>query len=211
MGNTLHREGRFDDRTRQVWRQGYQGWTQDFGREEFPSRVGMVRLEINTEQEFEELARRNSEALKRTVTVRELKDYIDFLQNTVNYRYWRTRSLAESQTDTAVAHREIFEGQRLFKDGKLEQSEAQIRSGLTKLESLFRNFPRFEEDDLAVEEVLLAMLYLRAIYNLNAQPVPEDLPLQRIWNANTENMRMGELMMQFRRETGFQPPGDAPL
>ncbi|HEX6985083.1 MAG TPA: hypothetical protein VF170_06880 [Planctomycetaceae bacterium] len=208
MGNILHREGEFGEKSRQAWADGFEAWTQEYGGEEFPTRIGPVRLEVTKEEDFEEIARRNSELLGRTVTVREVKDQIDFLQNTVNYRYWRTRSLAESQPGTAQAHLEIYEGRQLFKASKLRQAEERIRSGLVQLEELFKNYPGFEQDDLAVEEVLMAQLYLRAIYNLYKEPVPDDLPLRRIWTANENGVRLPELMSQFRRETGFSPSGD---
>ncbi len=203
MGNVRHREGKFDEITRQAWRNGYTAWTGDYGTEEFASRVGPVRLEISEEKEFEDIARRNSELLGRTVTTAQVKDQINFLQNTVNYRYWRTRSAAEAQTNTADAHREIYEGQELFKDSRLSEAEQMLMSGLEKLEILFDDFPGFEEDDLAVEEALKAMIYLRAIHRLNGTELPDDIPLHRIWTANEESSRLPDLEHQFRMETGL--------
>ena len=203
MSNARQREGKFDETTRQGWLDGFQAWTNDYGREEFPSRVGPVRMEVTTPDEFEELARRNSEQLGRTVTVDELRQYVSFLQNTVNYRYWRMRSLAEAQTNTVDAHRAVFDGQELFKQGKLGPAKEKLLEGLGKLEDLFETFPRFEDDDLAVEEVLLAMVYLKAIYSLGGEEVPADLPLQRIWDANGETGRIDDAERQFRTQTTF--------
>ncbi|MGC1275755.1 MAG: hypothetical protein WBC44_18775 [Planctomycetaceae bacterium] len=205
MGNVLHREGKFNETTRKAWFDGHKAWTDDYGTEEFPSRVGPVHMEIEAEKDFAEIAKRNSELLGRTVTVAEIKDQINFLQNTVNYRYWRTRSAAEAQTNTAAAHREIYEGQQLFEQGKLPQAAERIVSGLTKLEALFDDFPRFEEDDLAVEETLMAMLYLRAIERLNPSLVPDKLPLQRVWTANENYGRLPDLENRFRMQTGITP------
>ncbi|MDQ3332465.1 MAG: hypothetical protein M3552_17750, partial [Planctomycetota bacterium] len=122
------------------------------------------------------------------------------LQNTSNYRYWRMRSLAESRTETTLAHREIYDGQQLFKEGKLPQAQEKLLSGLEKLETVFESHTGFAEDSLAVEEVLLAMIYLRAIYALNSEEMPTDLPLQRVWD-NSDESQIEELERQFRRQT----------
>lgn len=209
MANARQREGKFDATTRQAWLDGFQAWTSDYGMEEFPSRVGLVRLEVTSEDQFEDLARRNSELLGRTVTVDQVREYISFLQNTTNYRYWRMRSLSEAQPNAVEAHREIYEGQELFKFAKFDESKEKLLSGLAKLETVFSNYPRVEEDDLAVEEVLMAMIYLRAIYNLNNEEPPTDLPLQRLWAAYQDDEgSLEEIQRRFRRETSFSGGGN---
>jgi hypothetical protein len=147
------------------------------------------------------MAQRNSQLLDRTVTVEEIQKAVGFLQDTSNYRYWRMRSLAESKTETTVAHREIYEGQRLFREGKLPQSKEKLLSGLAKLESVFENSAGFGEDELVIEEVLLAMIYLRAIYTLNIEEIPQDVPLQELWDKYQEDPTMDDLQRQFKRQT----------
>lgn len=204
MGNARHREGSFDDATRQAWIDGFGSWTNDYGREEFPSELGPVRMEVLTDAEFEQLARENSEKVGRTVTAAQLRRYVDFLQNTVNYRYWRLRAQAEARSDTAQAHKEIYDGQQDFKNGRLAESRDKLISGLKKLEDLFKQFPGFEEDDLAVEEVLMAQIYLGAIRSLG-ETVDETLPLQRIWDEYQEDPTMDTLQRQFKSQTSYSP------
>jgi hypothetical protein len=199
--DALQKDGRFGDATRRAWLDGFNAWTRDYGREEFPSPIGPVHLEVIEPAQYAEIARENSERLKRTVTPEAVREYIDFLQNTSNYRYWRTRSLAESREATAEAHKAVYDGEQLFKQGKLPQAREKLLAGLKSLEDLFKNFPRYEEDDLAVEEVLMGMIYLRNVYELNGEEVPQDLPLQRIWTANEQDSRMTELQRRFRMET----------
>lgn len=203
MANARHREGKFDATTQQAWRDGFMSWTGDYGMEEFPSRVGLVRLEVTQPDQFEDLAQRNSELLGWTVTADQIRDYISFLQNTTNYRYWRLRSLAEAEPNTVEAHREVYEGQELFKFGEFDKAKPKLLSGLEKLDKVFSKFPRVEEDDLAVEEVLMAMIYLRATYDLLNEDLPSDLPLQRLWDAYAQGDSISELQRQFQRETSF--------
>nr|MDQ3332914.1 hypothetical protein [Planctomycetota bacterium] len=67
MADALHREGRFDQTTQQTWRDGFYAWTREYGAEQFPSSVGPIHLEVTRPDEFEELARRNSELVGATV------------------------------------------------------------------------------------------------------------------------------------------------
>ena len=177
-----------------AWRLGRDAWTNGFGREEFPSAVGPVRLEIEP-SEYPDIARRNG------VTVDQVAREIDFLQNTTNYRYWRDRSAAEAEPQTAQAHRDIFEGEKLFREGKLEQSRELLLKGLRGLEAMFARFPKVEEDDdLATEEALIAHVYLREIYDLSGEALPADLPLQRLWTEASET-RLDEIRQLFKLQT----------
>ncbi len=201
MADARHREGKFDETTQQTWRDGFYAWTQQYGAESFPTSAGPVQLEITRPDESEDMAKRNSQILGRTVTVQEVQDAVSFLQNTTNYRYWRMRSLAESKTETTLAHREIYEGEQLFREGKLPQAQEKLLSGLAKLETVFENSPGVEKDDLVVEEALLAMIYLRSIYTLERTEVPQDLPLQQMWDEHKDDPDMEDLQRQFKRQT----------
>lgn len=201
MADARHREGKFDETTQQTWRDGFYAWTQEFGSEQFPTSVGPVQLEVTRPDEYEDMAKRNSQLLERTVTVDDIKRAVSFLQDTSNYRYWRMRSLAESKTETTLAHREIYSGQQLFREGKLAQSKEKLLAGLSQLEKVFENSPGFGKDELVVEEVLLAMIYLRANYTLSNEEVPQDLPLQELWDAHKDDPAMDDLQRQFKRQT----------
>ena len=203
MANVLQKEGVFEDvdlaRTgrpisaRTAWELGNQAWTEEFGREPIPTEHGAVRLEINSPLEYAELARRNE------TTEEQVRQEIDFYQKTTNYGYWRDRSRAEAAPTTAAAHREIFRGQQLLAEGKTDQSREMLLSGMRKLEATLQKFPKIEDDDLAVEESLLAMTYVRYAYDLIGEPVPADLPLQRIWDEYQSSDDIQKAQDQFRR------------
>jgi hypothetical protein len=201
MADARHREGKFDRTTQETWYNGYKAWTEEYGTEEFPTAIGPVHLEVTDDEQLEAIARRNSDLLDRTVTVNDVQQSLNFLQNTSNYRYWRMRSKAESGSQTTLAHREIYDGEQLFKQSKPREAKEKLEAGLAKLEKVFESFPGFEKDDLAVEEVLLAMIYLRASYALLNEQPPQELPLQRIWDENKESPSIEELERQFRRQT----------
>ncbi len=133
--DVLQREGLFDEKTRRAWEIGLREWTEKFGKEEFRSPAGMIYLEISDAREIRQLAQRNGKDEK------EIRHWLDRYQKTANYRYWWTRALAEAEPNTVAAHREIYQGQQLFKEGKTGPKWYRARPGVCqKLAAL--NLPR---------------------------------------------------------------------
>ena len=208
MASALQREGKFGTKSRQAWLNGHQAWTQDFGMESFPSSIGNYHFEITDPDEYAQIARRNSEELGRTITAEMVQDLVTRRQNTVNYPYWRTRSLVEMQSTTVQAHRNIYEGQQLYKEGKRKEAREKIVAGLEGLESIFKNedFESFKNDDLITEEILMAMLYLQSINALQTgvEELPPETPLyEELWKPVQDQPVMQDLQRRFRRETGL--------
>ena len=111
--DALQREGYFWDTAREAWREGLKDWTETFGKERFRTPAGMIYLDVSHPDEIRRLAQENNQ------TEKEIRYWLDRYQKTSNYPYWRERALAEAEKNTAEAHSEIYDGQRLFRDGEV--------------------------------------------------------------------------------------------
>lgn len=193
--DALQREGIFDEVTQVAWDTAYKEWTQDYGQEIFDTPGGDIRLNA-TEADIEELAKKDG------VTIETKKEWVDRYHKIGNYPYWRTRALAESERQTVEAHREIFEGQQLFRESKLQEAREKLESGMEKYAGMLRRHPALLTETMALEEALNAVIYWRYTLLLLGEQVPEDFALREIWNANQG--QVPELEMRFRRDNGIQ-------
>jgi hypothetical protein len=170
--NALQDEGNFGEVTRGAWADGYQRWTGEFGQETFKSRTGDVRLEMDDEAV-------EAAAKEQNVRADDLRNSVDALQKMINYRYWRTRAKSESELNTEQAHREIYEGQQLFKESKLREAKEKLLSGLTKFEEVLKNYPTIGSEDDAIDEIqpLGYWRYILRFGRISAArlPPPQDL------------------------------------
>jgi len=193
--NVLQREGNFGEVTRNAWSDAFHGWTREFGQEVYKTRAGDIRLEMDDEA-IEAAAR------DQNVRANDLRSAVDQYQRMVNYRYWRTRALSESEALTEEAHRDIYEGQRLFKEAKLSSARERLEAGMEKFAEVLKKHPTIASEDDAVDEALLALLHWRYILQLQQEPVPRDYALRTVWDQH--QTRIPELDRQFKRENGLQ-------
>lgn len=196
----LQKEGFFGDKMRLAWESAFDAWTVEYGQEEIdcPSlyqasqatpRSGKLKLESDAET-LATLANLNevSEQLQR--------EWTDRYQKMVHYSYWRRRTEVEREELTVAAHREIYAGKQLYRQGKTSArgedgelpSEARemLEQGMRKLEAVLKD-PRFvqlQSEDEMLEEAMLAVMYWRKIYQLNGAAIPADFPLKWIWDGN---------------------------
>jgi len=218
----LQREGKFGERTKIAWDIANTNWTTEyedrkpgFGLEYFlvlPD-GGYVFLEADTEEEIKSLIVDHDKAEYNETSRLQKIRAVDGFQKIVNYRYWRTRSLAEADETTEKAHREIYEGKERYREGKTSEARELLISGMQGFENLLAKYPDLLTDDSTIEECLMAVLYLQAIYQLEQVPMPENLPLQRL-NPNPglpaqslvqrESQRLQSLISQFKRENTGQ-------
>lgn len=197
----LQKEGKFEERTRLAWEDAYDAWTEDFGQEFFITPAGRIRLE-STEEDVASLAREDS------VPVEEKRRWLRSYQNRANYRYWRTMARSERETETNEAHRRIYLGKQLYRQGQTSprgengelpsRAEEELLSGLEQLENVYERYPSLVLEDNVVEYVMITQMYLLAIYDMNNQPAPTTFPLKPIWDSHQEGRGIIEQM--FLRE-----------
>lgn len=199
--DALQREGLFGERTAQAWEEAYRDWTElyqngdpGFGQEIFYTPKGGIRLEA-TDADIRELAEKDN------VSVKDKRHWVSRYQDIVSYRYWRVRADAESRGDTEAAHREIYEGQKLFREGALLESKDMLEAGMEKFVKLLKDYPTLRSDDGFIEEGLMAVLYWRHIHTLLEIPMPEQFPLDDLWVD--QSARIPVLESDFRRDNGL--------
>ncbi|MCH7685375.1 MAG: hypothetical protein IH899_01615, partial [Planctomycetes bacterium] len=185
----LQREGKFGEITREAWATANRNWTtkydengkDGFGLEHFLVLPvgGYVFLEADTDEEIKELIVDRDNAEYNEDSIAGKWRAIDQFQNIVNYRYWRTRSQAESDGITEKAHRDLYEGKQLFKAARNSEAKERLLSGMQDFETLLGKYPVLLTDSITIEECLMAFLYLQSIYQLEQIPMPKDLPLRR--------------------------------
>ena len=193
--DALQRHDLFDEVTQVAWAEDFRDWPQNYGRMEFESPGGTVVLE-STEDDIQRLAKKDN------VDIDTKRHWTARYQDTTNYRYWRTRALAESEPDTVAGHRELFQGKTLFKEGKLDEAEVVLYSGMEKWQRLLQRYPELTIEDETVEIGLSAILLWQYIHQLKGEPLPETFPLQGLWLAHQN--RLPEIQNMFNQEFGIR-------
>jgi len=189
--DALQREGQFTGLTVAAWKTAYDEWTSQYGKMEFQSPGCRLYLEAN-EDDVRQIA--TTQSVDESVVRRWLNQY----QNTVNYRYWRTRASSESKNETAEAHRLLFEGEQDYKRGELAAAREKLTRGIALFAGLVETYPELADEDLTVEEGLWGVLLWQKILELRQEPVPATYPLKEMWDKHQEGV-MHELEDRFNR------------
>lgn len=187
----LQREGKFTGSTVAAWSQAYQDWTQDYGKMEFQGQRCRIYLEAN-EDNVKEMAR------EQNVPLEEVERELNFVQNTTNYRYWRTRTLAEKNEQTAEAHQLLYNGEEKIKEGELASAEDLLYRGMAAYSRLLQEYPELAVDDLCIEEGMWGVLLWSKTLDLQQKPKPQTYPLKELWERNQG--ALPQLEDRFNRE-----------
>ncbi len=188
---------RIGEQSREAWDKASDDWIA-FGQVPILVRFnsgefGEVQLEIRSDDEYQEIAD------KYEVDEGVVKDIVRRYHELTNYPYWRTRVLAEREENTMLAHKEIFEGQELYKKGEFEEAAALLQKGMRRFETLLDKYPQLIIEDLTVEEGMVAILVYRYIRQTLGEP-PEIHPLKKLWNEHKNRLPIFEKEMRRRME-----------
>lgn len=179
---TLQREGIFDEVCVEAWGQGFKDWTEKYGKIEFECPIGKIHLEVPADDYKVLLAEDEQEPdMGKRVT-----HWISRYQDTTNYIYWRTKSLSESMSQTAEAHRLLYEGEEAFRQARFEQSLELFESGMRKYEKLLEEFPNLRSEDESLDEALIALHFWHDLWDLvhEGEELPADYPLKDVWDEH---------------------------
>ena len=199
-------ENKFGDVTRIAWADSYDKWTQQYGQTDFPTPGGVIRFEW-TPEELERQGEEDGYSL-------DLKlHWQGRYEDMVNYRYWKLRCSAERQPELAAARKDLADGRVQFRQ---EQDMIAARDtfyrGLERLQAVV-DTPEYRRDDgtsrLLADEADLVEDSLKAIImwqhilvEILGEPVPEEFPMDEVWNnPENENLRL-ELLDEFHRWQG---------
>ncbi|MFO0919755.1 MAG: hypothetical protein U0872_15765 [Planctomycetaceae bacterium] len=189
----LQKDGKFGEITRVAWADALDAWVNRFGNEEFVAEFGGKPVRFKLEATNEDLA-----SLGGSVEMIPLvRQAVDSYQKMVNYRYWRTRGQSEAETETADAHRNLFEAGEYFKKQDLQEALPLLEKTLAQFEHVLNRFPTLQDSDEMIEECLLAIKMWSDIYRLQGDSLPQDFPLKQIWQQH--QWRMPTVEKEFRR------------
>jgi hypothetical protein len=175
QADTLQREGQFTGKTERAWDAAYEAWVKVYGVEHFDTGECIVFMEAD-EDELREL----NKDVKRA----RLKRYLNLYQNTVNYRYWRTRSQSERLKSTAEAHELFHLGEQEFIAGRTEDAVPYLLAGMEKYRQLLVDFPDLRDEDLTKEEGMWSIMMWRRAMQANGEDIPSKFPLRKLWDDN---------------------------
>lgn len=191
FAQALQREGEFSERCRAAWDKAYELWTKEFGREEFISPVKRVILEF-TEEDLQRLAEEDG------YTVEDKRRWTASYQDRCQYRYWRSLAAAEAEQNTREAHQDLYDGQQLYRQQRFREAQELLERGMQKYEIMLRDYQDLANEDSAIEEAMLAILYWQNIHFLQNKEIPEEYPLRDIWQKHQN--RLPTIEIEFRRQ-----------
>lgn len=149
--DALHREGKFEERTRLAWEEAFENWTnryhqlgiEGYGQELFVTPGGKIRFEADfgadSDDKIKALVAKAKEEGYPHASDRELRFWMRRYQGIANYPYWRERALTEKEPETVIARRELYEGQQLVRQSEVVTTRYRINvehCDCTKLEEL---------------------------------------------------------------------------
>lgn len=194
--NAMQREGVFGKQRTDAWKQGFDEWTEIYGREEFITPKGPIVLEW-TEADIKALAARDE-----SITEDDVRYWTGRYQDTSNYRFWRTRASSESKPETIKAHEDLYEGEQLVFKNELDQAKQKLEEGMALYAAILNQYPSLKSEDLAIEEGLRAVILWRYIHELKGLQVPSSFALKELWLK--EQGRVPDLESELRRNHGIQ-------
>ncbi|MBM4074446.1 MAG: hypothetical protein FJ267_02230 [Planctomycetes bacterium] len=184
----LQKDGKFGEETREAWQTALSDWTTKFGRETFRIPIENDLLDIKLEMGRDEI----KNFAKVPDDVSRIERTIEQYRKMTNYYYWRTRGTAESDRDTAEAHRDLYDGLQAYRRQELEKAENSVRSGLEKFEKVFAK-PGYEDlknEESMIEECILAIMVYEDVFNLRGEPVPATFPLKNLKTEREQDVQM---------------------
>ncbi len=193
----LQREGSFDEVTRKAWDDGYHDWVEVFGQMRFQTGDCEIFLDAPASEEAMDRL-----LVAANIDRKHLEAEINLYQNVTNYRFWRTKAHAEKQPNTAGVHRDLYEGEQLFKVNELDAAQELLEFGLKRYKLMLDNYQDLTIDDTTLEEGLWAIMVWQKIYQLKnqVQPPDDEVPFRALWEK--EINRVPALQEDFNRRYG---------
>lgn len=193
------REGDFDETTRKAWETALDEWLNVYGKMNFSTLKGMVKLN-GTEEELRQLAEEDG------VTLEDKLVHQGREQNLTNYRYWQTLCEVEMRPDMVEARRKMFSGQRAWLDlGDAIKANQDLLQGMAMFEQILNTYKdgmllKQDEGNEFIEDAMEAVLMFRSI---NAgKPLPDDYPLKSVFENPDPRFSgiRGEVEERFSRQ-----------
>jgi hypothetical protein len=178
-------EPKFGEAASRSWQQANDEWLV-FGNHKFPA-FNFPGVDVQLEDIFhiDTLDQGIAEAAagKPKEKAEARKYWTDRWSNDTNYRYWRSRSMAESQKSGVEGRRLFYEATRALKSADFQVAADKYKSGLQLWKDLLAQYPAFSGDMLHREDIgFILKRYALALRQLGIDQVPEDTPFFDIYN-----------------------------
>lgn len=160
-------------------------------------------------KQFDELAK---PADKLGALSHEELYWCDRYATMINYRYWKERTVAESEPETIAARRHFFTGLERFREGDPETAETEFKQGLDLWKKILDKYARLRDDDLTAEETIgIVFAYKAVLAQLDRPPLaPEDTPfqeyIQKFTPPSMPTPEQAEMMLRQQRENQKNSP-----
>ncbi len=115
----LQDDGIFEERAVQAWEDAYDAWQNEFGRLPIHTSDGDIFLAA-TQEDMEKWA------TERNLEIKDVENELNFLRKTANYLFWLRLANAMREPESMAAHRDIYDGKRLFREGRISPSLWQV-------------------------------------------------------------------------------------
>ncbi len=125
------------------------------------------------------------ELAKKIAEHERLATYIRRYRNIVNFEYWRDRAELEQSPEVLAARRNIYQGDRAFSEGALEDARDAYREGMAAWRKVLDAHPKLVEDQTLGEYLMDVIRRYRRILGQLDDPFPEKFILQDVIDAQT--------------------------
>ncbi len=194
----LQKEGKFGEETRAAWDHARKDWTESYGRETFHALIGPEESDIMLEMTAEEI-KQQAGTPDDELRVRKA---VDAYQKMTNYRYWRTRALAEAEPEMSEAHRFVFDAKQAYKAQEFDNARTAAFKGMEGFDKILKRdeYSSLTDEDILCEECLLGWKIWDDIYQVSGDKIPEEFPLKWLLQMKSDNSQiMGNVNKQFKR------------
>ena len=101
----------------------------------------------------------------------------------MNYRYWKTRSQAESEEQGVSSRRLFYEGTVALRQARFSDAIEKYRQGLSLWGELLERYPTYRDDLLNQRDTgMVVKRYVQALTNAG-ETIPDDLPFKDLYEA----------------------------
>jgi hypothetical protein len=178
-------EPKFGEVASRSWEQAGEEWLA-FGQRKFPAfnfeGIDVQLDDVFYPERFEERIKAAAPGKPREGAEAQ-RYWTERWSNDTNYRYWRSRAMAEAQKSGVEGRRLFYEATRALKSADFQVAADKYKSGLQLWKDLLGQYPAYSEDMLHREDIgFILKRYALALRQLGIDEVPADTPFFALYN-----------------------------
>ncbi len=155
-------------------------------------------------------------ALELATKLKNADEFISHLNSyrqQVNYEYWETRAQSEQHPTTLAARQQMYAGDKLLQEAKLDEALIQYDKAWVNWAKVFRRFPSLIADDVSGD----IMKSIRRYKRILDADLPKDFPLLKFYeykliaDKNTGEIDMNRFIDALKSKVSQLPESDSDL